>query len=201
MQLIGRTLSPFVRRVAATLNLYEIPFEHLAYSTVDNAADIARFNPLVRVPALVLDDGEALIDSAAILDHVETLAPAGKALVPTEGAARRAALRADALALGACDKAVAAFTELKRRAPEHRSEAVAAGQLRQVHGALAALEAMAPSPYLLGARMTQADITMTVLIDFLDVVHPGITGDYPGLNGLRDRLNRIESIGGTRWAG
>ena len=60
---------------------------------------------------------------------------------------------------------------------------------------------MAPSPYLLGARMTQADITTTVLIDFLDVVHPGITGDYPGLNGLRDRLNRIESIGGTRWAG
>lgn len=200
MQLIGRLLSPFVRRVAATLNLYGIPFEHLAYSTVDNAADIARYNPLLRVPALVLDDGEALIDSAAILDHIETLAPAEKALIPIQGSPRRAALRAEALALGACDKAVAAFTELKRRAPEHRSEAVAAGQLRQVHGALAALEAMAPAPYLLGARMTQADIAATVLVDFLDLVHPGVTPDYPALSALRDRMNTIEAIGSTRWS-
>jgi len=201
MQLIGRTLSPFVRRVAATLNLHGIVFEHLAYSTVDNGADILRFNPLGRVPALVLDDGEVLIDSAAILDHVETLAPAGQGLLPAEGADRRAVLRAESLALGACDKAVAAFTELKRRAPEHRSESVAAGQLRQVNGGLAALEAMTPDPYLLAERMTQADVTTAVLVDFLDVVHPGITLDYPALCALRDRLNRIEAVGSTRWAG
>lgn len=201
MQLIGRTLSPFVRRVAATLNLYGIPFEHLAYSTVDDLPAILRYNPLGRVPALVLDDGEALIDSAAILDHLESLAPAAQALIPNEGAARRAALRAEALAIGACDKAVAAFTELKRRAPEHRSEAVAAGQLRQVHGGLAALEAMAPDPFLLGERMSHADIATVVLIDFLDVVHPGITADYPALSALRDRLNKIEAISATRWAG
>ncbi|MBR0653835.1 glutathione S-transferase N-terminal domain-containing protein [Plastoroseomonas arctica] len=199
MQLIGRNLSPFVRRVAATLNLYAIPFEHLAFSTVDDAADIARYNPLVRVPALVLDDGETLIDSAAILDHVETLAPAGQALLPPPGPARRAALRAESLALGACDKGVAALIELKRRAPEHRSEAVAAGQLRQVQGGLAALEAIAPEPYLLGALMTQADVTTAVLMDFLDVVHPGITADYPALSALRHRLNKIEAIGSTRW--
>jgi glutathione S-transferase len=57
MQLIGRTVSPFVRRVAATLNLYGMPFEGLPYATNTHAAEVARYNPLGRIPALVTDAG------------------------------------------------------------------------------------------------------------------------------------------------
>ena len=69
MQLIGRYLSPFTRRVATTLYLYDMEFEHRPLSTMgDDRPSIRTHNPITRVPALVLDDGEVLVDSAAILD-------------------------------------------------------------------------------------------------------------------------------------
>jgi glutathione S-transferase len=60
MILIGMFDSPFVRRVAVTLNLLEIPFEHRNWSVGKDFELIRRYNPLGRVPTLVLDDGDAL---------------------------------------------------------------------------------------------------------------------------------------------
>jgi len=68
MILIGQYDSPFVRRVAIALRLYGIAFEHRPWSTFGDAEKIAPYNPLRRVPTLVLDSGEALIESAMILD-------------------------------------------------------------------------------------------------------------------------------------
>ena len=65
MILIGQYNSPFVRRVGIALHLYGMAFEHRPWSTFSDADRIAPFNPLRRVPTLVLDDGEALIESAA----------------------------------------------------------------------------------------------------------------------------------------
>ena len=71
MILIGQYNSPFVRRVAIALRLYGIAYEHRPWSTFGDAERIAPFNPLRRVPTLVLDDGEALIESGAILDYLD----------------------------------------------------------------------------------------------------------------------------------
>jgi glutathione S-transferase len=67
MILIGQYDSPFVRRVAIALRLYGIGFEHRPWSTFGDAEKIAPYNPLRRVPTLVLDGGEALIESTIIL--------------------------------------------------------------------------------------------------------------------------------------
>ena len=66
MILIGQYDSPFVRRVAIAMRLYGMPSEHRPWSTFGDADLVARFNPLRRMPTLVLDDGEALIESTAI---------------------------------------------------------------------------------------------------------------------------------------
>ena len=66
MILIGQYDSPFVRRVAVTLRLYGVPYEHRPWSVWGNADDIARVNPLRRVPTLLLDDGNALVETFAI---------------------------------------------------------------------------------------------------------------------------------------
>ncbi|MFT5776854.1 glutathione S-transferase N-terminal domain-containing protein, partial [Hyphomonas sp.] len=71
MILVGMYDSPFVRRVGIALRLYGIAYEHRAWSVFGDAMKIMAYNPLVRVPTLVLDDGEALIDSAAILDALD----------------------------------------------------------------------------------------------------------------------------------
>ena len=68
LRLIGHYDSPFVRRVGVSMHVLGIPFERHLLSVFSGAEEMRAFNPLVRVPVLVLDDGERLIDSAAILD-------------------------------------------------------------------------------------------------------------------------------------
>ncbi len=68
MILIGQYDSPFVRRVGIAMHIYGIAFEHRPWSTFGDGDKVAGFNPLRRVPTLVLDDGEVLIESGAILD-------------------------------------------------------------------------------------------------------------------------------------
>src|SRR3978361_2444326 len=93
MFLIGQYDSPFVRRVAIALRLYGLPFEPRPWSTFGDADKIAPYNPLRRVPTLVLDDGEVLIESTAILDHLdETVGPA-RAMIADSGDLRPAALK------------------------------------------------------------------------------------------------------------
>ena len=72
--LIGQYDSPFVRRVGIALRLYGHAYDHRPWSTFGDADRIASLNPLRRVPTLVLDDGEVLIESGAILDHLDELA-------------------------------------------------------------------------------------------------------------------------------
>lgn len=201
MQLIGRTLSPFVRRVAATLAVYGLPCESLPFSTVTDGDSIRRLNPLGRVPALVLDDGEVLVDSSAILDHLDSLAgPA--ALIPPAGAERRQVMHAVALALGATEKSVAAYYEGQRR-PEGLvwPEGLAALEA-QAQAGFGALEAMLTGDHLCLGRLTQADVTAVCGHDFVARVMPGLlSGRFPRLAALAARLNADSRIGGTAFRG
>jgi glutathione S-transferase len=111
MFLIGQYDSPFVRRVAIAMRLYGIAFEHKPWSTFGDADKIAPYNPLRRVPTLVLDDGEALIESAMILDYLDDRVGPDKAMIARSGDARRRHLRICALAMGLGDKAVSLLYE------------------------------------------------------------------------------------------
>ena len=111
MILIGQYDSPFVRRVAIALRLYGLAYEHRPWSVWADADDLARINPLRRVPTLMLDDGEVLIESAAILDALDEMAGAERAMLPRSGPERRRGLKACALATGLADKAVSLFYE------------------------------------------------------------------------------------------
>ncbi|MFC7543301.1 glutathione S-transferase N-terminal domain-containing protein [Siccirubricoccus deserti] len=93
MILIGQYDSPFVRRIAIAMRLYDLPYKHLPWSTFGDADRLAAHNPLRRVPTLILDDGDALIDSVAILDHLDEVVGPERALMPVAGPARRAMLR------------------------------------------------------------------------------------------------------------
>ena len=111
MFLIGQYDSPFVRRVAIAMRLYGLAFEHRPWSTFGEGDKIAPFNPLRRVPTLVLDDGEALIESAAILDYLDELVGPDMAMIAARGPERRRALKTIALATGLGDKSVSLVYE------------------------------------------------------------------------------------------
>jgi glutathione S-transferase len=201
MKLVGRTLSPFVRRVAVTLAVHGLPYESLALSTVTDGAAIKGYNPVGRVPSLILDDGEVLIDSSAIIDHLDELAGAG-ALIPRAGAERRQVMRVVQIALGAAEKAVAAYYEGQRR-PEGLTWSEGLANLEgQFLGGFAALEAMLTGDHLCLGRLTQADVTALCGHDFAARVMPDlITGRFPRLSALAARLNADPRIGGTAFKG
>ncbi|SRR5579875_1248149 len=174
MILIGQYDSPFVRRVAIALVLYGFPYEHRPWSTFGDADRIAPYNPLRRVPTLILDDGETLIESATILDYLDERAGPAAALIPPSGPLRRRALKICALATGLADKAVILVYE--RVLHREVSPAWVERCERQMRDALDVLEtdrAARVTAYWLGDAIGHSDIAVACALRFLHEAHPG----------------------------
>lgn len=194
MFLIGQYDSPFVRRVAIALRLYGLAFDHRPWSTFGDADKIAPYNPLRRVPTLVLDDGEALIESAFILDHLDELVGPDKAMLPPAGAERRRHLRICALASGLGDKAVSLVYERVLRKEQlalwvARCEA----QINDVLRVLEAERAKVPTPYFLGERIGHADVIVACVLRFTGEAHPQLfdAARYPALAAHAERCEAL----------
>jgi glutathione S-transferase len=197
--LIGMFDSPFVRRVAVSMNLLGIAFEHRNWSVGKDFELIRQFNPLGRVPTLVQPDGEALIESTAILDFLDECAGADRALLPRSGKDRREALRIMAVATGAAEKGVTQVYETVFRPPEKRYRPWMERCNTQMHAALAELNRhwqARPGEWLIGNRMTQADITTacvyTFLVDALAINRAAVA--YPGLAAISRRCEALEEF-------
>jgi glutathione S-transferase len=194
MILIGQYDSPFVRRVGIALTLYRLPFTHWPWSVFGDAAKIRVYNPLTRVPTLVLDDGDVLIESHCILDYVDRLAPAGEAMHPAAEPARHRALKIAALACGLADKAVSLFYEL--RLHQQGSQVWIERCQSQISATLDALEAdrdNSGGDYWFGDRIGHADIAVAVALRHLAESHPGLISmaDYPALSAHAARLEAL----------
>jgi glutathione S-transferase len=185
MLLYGQYDSPFVRRVGVTLHLLGIPFEHNTMSVFADAAAMREVNPLGRIPSLRLDSGEVLIDSAAILDHIDETVGPERALTPRSGSERRAALRIIAFATGVVDKAGAIAYEHMLRPPEKVHGPWLDRCKTQLESTLVALEAIVPaSGWLGGARPMQADVTLACALAYVRLRAPEIgplAGSHPRL--------------------
>ena len=170
MLLIGMFDSPFVRRVAITMRIQGVKFEHANWSVGKDFERIRKYNPLGRVPTLVLDDGEALIESSVILDYLDERAGDTGALLPRSGASRRHALRIMATATGAAEKGVVMVYEKAFRPPEKRHQPWVDRCSTQVHGAFRELEKFCEQragQWLIGSAISQADITLSCVFTFL----------------------------------
>ncbi|MEP6885778.1 MAG: glutathione S-transferase family protein [Gammaproteobacteria bacterium] len=195
MILIGMFDSPFVRRVAVSMNLLGMTFEHRNWSVGRDFELIRQFNSLGRVPTLVQPDGEALIESAAILDFLDESAGPARALLPVSGKERRDAQRLMAVAIGAAEKGVAQLYETVFRPLEKRHRPWTERCGTQMHAALTELECACQSrtgEWLIGRRMTQADITATCVYTFLsEALAITRSAFYPGLAALAARCEAL----------
>ena len=131
MILVGRYASPFVRRVGIVLHTLGTPFEHKGLSTATDLAAIKGYNPIARVPAVMLDNGENLMESAAIIDAILDMTP-GQKLLPTTGAARRHVLQHCAIMCSGLDKAIQYIYEPRRRPAEKVHQPVLDGLAEQI---------------------------------------------------------------------
>lgn len=168
MILIGGLGSPFVRRVAITLRVYGIAYEHRPLSSAkqDERVQLRAINPLVRVPALVTKDVGTLVDSATILDYLDRLVGPEKALLPADGRERTQILALTGIVVGAAEKAVSAYYETGKRPAEKVHQPVLDQHLEQSADGFNAIEREAREPWLMGDTMTQLDVTAVACWDF-----------------------------------
>jgi glutathione S-transferase len=204
--LIGMFDSPFVRRAAISMQLLDIGYEHADWSVGRDFERIRQYNPLGRVPTLVLDDGAVLSESAAILDYLDDRVGPARALLPATGPERREALKQIAMALGAAEKGREQVYELAFRPPDKHHEPWLARCRTQMHGGLAELErycaARGAQQWLVGASLGQADITVGCAYTFLrEALRPvDLVTRYPRLTTLVERCEALPVFKSTHVA-
>jgi glutathione S-transferase len=172
MQLVGLLDSPYVRRVAISLQLLGLPFEHRPVSVFRGFDAFRAINPVVKAPTLVCDDGAVLMDSSLILEYAEALAAPRATLIPRDIASRRQCLCTLGFALAACEKAVQLVYEHELRPPEHRHEPWTRRVRAQLRAAAAGLEReLASHPPSLDA-VDQGTLTSAVTWHFVQQLLP-----------------------------
>ena len=169
MRLIGMLDSPYVRRVAISLQLLGLGFEHRPLSVFRTFDEFRAINPVVKAPTLVCDDGTVLMDSGLIIDYLETVA--GRSLWPAAGAERLRALRVAGLAMAACEKVVQIVYEHHLRPAEKLHAPWLDRVHRQMLAALTALDAeLAQHPLAADEKsLTQAGLSAAIAWRFMQI--------------------------------
>ena len=172
MRLIGMLDSPYVRRVAISLQLLGLGFEHRPLSVFRTFDDFHAINPVVKAPTLVCDDGTVLMDSGLILDYAQALAQ--RSLLPADLPNRTAELRVTALALAACEKSVQIIYERNLRPAEKQHEPWVTRVTAQMLAAFDGLEADITRRPLAASSggMTQAGVITAVAWFFTQQMLP-----------------------------
>ncbi len=185
MQLIGMLDSPYVRRVAISLQLLGLRFEHRSISVFSTFAQFHQINPVVKAPSLVCDDGQVLMDSTLILEYAEALATPRKSLMPTGIAERQHVLRVIGLALAACEKSVQIIYERNLRPAEKQHEPWISRVTGQLLAACEALESeFRRKPLAVTSNtINQAGVTAAVTWQFTQMMLPEVVtaAVYPAL--------------------
>ena len=199
MMLHSAMPSPFGRKVnvaAAMLGLSEC-IDVVQTDTLDPNDRIRIHNPLGKIPALILDDGPVLYDSAVILEYLDHRAGGGR-LLPRDGDVRFRVLTEQALADGLMDAAILQVYEERFRGGDKRAPRWLAHQAGKVERALDAFERMTPE----GPR-TVADVALACALGYLDLRFAGTWRDgHPRLVAwLSAFAAEVPSFEATRFRG
>lgn len=197
MKLIGLLDSPYVRRVAISLQLLGLRFEHQSLSVFRNFSEFQRINPIVKAPTLVTDDGTVLMDSTLILEYAESIAQP-KTLMPSTPPSLLSALRIIGLASAATDKSVQLLYERDLRPPEKHHEVWIQRVTGQIVAAYSELEAeLARTPLSMeSSSIDQAGISTAVAWNFTQLTVPDAVepSRFPRLVALSEHAESLPAF-------
>ena len=201
MQLIGYLDSPFVRRVAISLEILGLDYQHRELSIFRDFDEFRALNPLVKVPTLLLDDGQVLVDSSLIIDYLETQV-AGRSLMPSDPTDYRCALQHIGVALVAMEKVAGLIYETGQRPAELQHQPWIDRLETQLKGAVDLMESAvakstaAGNSWLLGEELCQADIATAVAYRFTQHIERADIGpdDYPALREYSARAEKLPAF-------
>jgi glutathione S-transferase len=198
MKLVGSKTSPYVRKVRVILAENAMPFEFVEESAWNAGTTVPRYNPLNKVPALVMDDGESIYDSRVICEYLDAISGAG--LLPAAPAERARVRRDEALGDGIADAGITVFLERKREAAR-QDPAWIARQLDKVNAGFATLaKSLGSRPWLGGAQMNMADVACACALFWSEFRLPelGVRNAHPAIKAWAERMEGRPSFAQTR---
>ncbi len=199
MKLVGPYISGFTRRTAIAMKLLGLPFEHLDLNAYVDKEEVRRYSPMGKVPALVLDSGEVLIDSAGIIDVLHEMVAPEKALIPPSGGQRFKALQLTGIGLAIYPKLTALYDESLR--PEnYRLQSAFEGFAEQAIIGFKLLEERTGDGWYVNDTLGLADIMAVVChqaaSQFVLPDHVN-TKNFPRLAALSERAMKIDAFAST----
>ena len=197
MKLIGALTSPYVRKVRIVMAEKKLDYK-LVLEDVWASDAMLEFNPLGKVPCLVMEGGEAVFDSRVIVEYVDTLSPVGR-LIPERGRERAEVRTWEALADGVLDAAVLARLERTwaGRTDAQRCDAWVERQTSRIAASLRAMsKGLGDKPWCVGNHFTLADIATGCALGYLDFRFPDIDwrAAHPNLARLDEKLAGRQSF-------
>ena len=198
MKLIAAPVSPYSRKVRIVLAEKRMEYDLVLDSPMDPATRVPDFNPLGKVPVLVLDDETTLFDSRVIVEYLDSASPVGR-LIPDDTRQRLQTRRWEALADGCTDAAIACVLE-QRRPPAQQSADSIARQQGKVNRALGAMaEELAGRTWCMGDSFTLADIAVGCTLGYLELRMPerNWRTQYPNVAALYEKLAQRASFKST----
>jgi len=195
MKLIAALASPYSRKVRIVLAEKKIEYELIIDSPGDPATKVPQYNPLGKIPVLVLEDDTTLFDSRVIVEYLDNASPVGR-LIPDDTRARIQVRRWEALADGCTDAANAVVVE-KRRGADRQSAEWIFRQQGKIERALKAMsDDLGNRTWCAGDHYTLADIAVGSALGYLDFRMQDINWrkEYPNLAKLAEKLNKRVSF-------
>lgn len=199
MKIIGSLTSPYVRKVRIVMAEKKIDAELVLENVWDSKTSIAQFNPLSKIPCLLLDDGGAMFDSRVIAEYIDTLSPVGK-LIPATGRERAAVKTWEALADGVIDAGILARLEKTFRNENEQSAKWLDRQTHKVHKGLETLSnSLGDSKWCHGNQLSLADIAVGCALGWFEFRFPELAWkeQYPNLAKLYETLSARASFKST----
>ena len=202
MILVGQFDSPFVRRVAIALHHYGLPFERQVLSVFKDFDAMLQVNPAGKVPSLILDNGETLFDSRAIIDFLDSEAPAEKRLAPIAQPERRRVVQVEVVGITLAEKVYERGIENSRRAPGTSDPAWRGRLERQIASICTWFEKRLTGDWFFDDGFTRADLAVAVAVQYLDRVLPTLASatQYPRLHAHRLRCETLDAFDKVRDA-
>ena len=198
MKLLSATPSPYARKVRIALIEKNIPFELMTEMPWNPGTVAPKFNPLGKIPVLVLDDGRVVHDSKVIVEYLETLGRPPQ-LLPADPSLRLAHKQIEATADGVCDAVVLIVLE-RSRAPALQSSDWIGRQLRKVEAGTKALgDELGGRQWFVGSAFGLADIAVGCMLGYLDLRLPEFDwrGHHANLVAFSERIFSRPSFAAT----
>ncbi|MEQ8399285.1 MAG: glutathione S-transferase N-terminal domain-containing protein [Gammaproteobacteria bacterium] len=195
MRLLSAAPSPYARKVRIALAEKGLPFELVTEVPWNADTTTSLYNPLEKLPVLILEDGETVYESRFILEWLEVKHPEPP-LLSADPDQRLAARRLEVLVDGMLDAFLLHFWE-RRRPEAYRSTPWMARQMRKIEGGMRELDRLVPATgFCVGNRFGLGDIVVGTALDYLQLRFPEYPWQnaYPKLVDVLQRLSERESF-------